>query len=100
MAMVVSPLGQVDHILDLIEHHLALISYFRRSFYSVLRCDRLSFLHRPADLLEHEGEEGDGLGDIVNVAVSVGNLRSHSVENERQAKTCTRDPNDGGDDAV
>ena len=51
-------------------------------------------------MLEHEGEEGDALGDAVDVAFRVGNLRSHSVEHEREAEAGTCDPDDGGDDAA
>lgn len=94
MAPVVSSLGQIDHILDLIEDHLALVPYLRSSFYSAVGSDRPPFFHRLADLLEHEGEEGDALGDAMDVAFSVGNLRCHSVEDERQAKTGPRDPDD------
>lgn len=51
-------------------------------------------------MLEHEGEEGDALGDAVNVAFSGGHLRSHSVEDEREAEAGPRNSDDGGYDAV
>ena len=51
-------------------------------------------------MLEHEGEEGDTLGDVVNVAFSIGDLGSHGVEEEREAEASTGNPDDGGYDAV
>ena len=100
VAILVPGLGQIHHVLDLIEDHLALVSDLCGSVHGALGCDRPSFLHGFTDLLEHEREEGDALGDVVDIAISIGDLGSDGIEEKREAKTSTGYTDDGGYDAV
>ena len=100
VAILVPGLGQIHHVLDLVEDQLALVSYFGGSINGALGGDGPSFLHGFTDLLEHEREEGDALGDVVDVAFSIGDLGSDCIEEKREAETSTGDADDGGYDAV
>ena len=100
IALFIFRLGQVDHVPDLVEDDLTLIPYLCCSLYGARCRDCSPLLHGLADLLEHEREEGDALGDTVDVAFSIGHLGCDCVENEREAEASPRDPDDGGYDAV
>ena len=100
VAVLVPGLGQIHHVLDLIEDHLALVSYLCGSVHGALGRDRSPFLHGFTDLLEHEREEGNALGDVVDVAISIGDLSSDGIEEKREAKPSTGYADDGGYDAV
>ena len=100
MAILVPGLGQIHHVLELIEDHLALVPYLCGSIDSTLGRDGPSFLHGFTDLLEHEREEGDALGDAVDVAFRIGDLSSDGIEEKREAETSTGYADDGGYDAV
>ena len=100
MAILVPALGQIHHVLDLIEDHLALVSYLCGSVDGALGRDGPPFLHGFTDLLEHEREEGDALGDVMDVAFSIGDLGPDCIEDQREAKTSTGYADDGSYDAV
>ena len=100
VASLVPGLGQIDHVLDLVEDDLTLVSYLGGSVDGTLGRDGPSFLHGLADLLEHEREEGNAFGDVVDVAFCIGDLGSDGIEEKREAETGTGHANDGGYDAV
>ena len=100
VARLVPGLGQIHHVLDLIEDDLTLVSYLGGGVDGTLGRDGPSFLHGFADLLEHEGEEGNALGDVVDVAFGIGDLGSEGIEEKREAETSTGHADDGGYDAV
>ena len=99
VAVVILGLGHIHHIFDLIEDELTLVTNLGGSVYGVLRGDGPSFLHGFADLLEHEGKEGNALGDVVNVAFRIGGLGSDGIEEKGEAKAGTGHAYDGGYDA-
>ena len=100
VAILILGLGQIYHVLDFIEDQLALITYLCSSVYGALCSDGPSFFHGLADLLQHEGKEGNALGYVVNVAFSIGDLGCDGVEKKREAKASTGHADDGGYDSV
>lgn len=97
MALLVFDLVELGHSLDLFEDAFALILDVEDRLDCQGRGDDAALLHGAPDLLQHEGEVGDALGYVLDLAIGVLHLHLDSVENEGESEAGAGSSSDGTD---
>lgn len=97
MALLVFDLVELGHALDLFEDAFALILDVEDCLDCQGRGNNAALLHGAPDLLQHQGEVGDALGDVLDFAIGVLHLHLYCVENEGESEPGAGSSRDGAD---